>query len=50
MKQENRLITEQFLEKHGFVYKEKFGFWYRHILFPWSYYGMIFRYRFDKKS
>jgi len=50
MKQEERLITEQFLKNYGFVYKEKLGFWYRHILFPWSYDGMIFRYRYDKKE
>lgn len=50
MKQEKRIITKQFLKKYGFVYLEKFGFWYRHISFPRSYNGLTFRYRYDKKE
>lgn len=50
MKQEKRIITKQFLKKYGFVYLEKFGFWYRHISFPNSYKGLTFRYRYDKKE
>lgn len=50
MKQEKRIITKQFLKKYGFVYLEKFGFWYRHISFPRSYNGLTFRYRCDKKE
>lgn len=50
MKQEKQIITKQFLKKYGFVYKEKYGFWYRYVLFPQSYDGITFRYRFDKKE
>lgn len=50
MIQEKRIITKQFLKKHGFVYLEKFSFWYRHISFPRSYNGLTFRYRYDKKE
>lgn len=50
MKQEKRLITKQFLKKHGFEYLERYGFWYRHISFPQSYDGLTFRYRYEKKE
>ena len=50
MKQEKQIITEQFLKDCGFVYKEKFGFWYRCIQFPNSYDGIVFRYRYEKKE
>lgn len=55
-KEEKRLITKQFLEKHGFEYLERFGFWYRDVSFPYSYNvknirdGIAFRYRYDKKE
>lgn len=50
MKQEKRIITKQFLKKYGFVYKEKFGFWYRSIRFHSSYEGIVFRYRYEKRE
>ena len=48
--EKKRLITKQFLKKYGFEYLEKFGFWHRRISFPYSYDGMAFRYRYDKKE
>lgn len=50
MKQEKRIITKRFLKKYGFVYLEKFGFWYRHISFSRSYNGLTFRYRYEQKE
>lgn len=49
-KEEKRIITKQFLKKYGFKYLEKFGFWYRRTSFPYSYDGIAFRYRYDKKE
>ncbi len=50
MKQEKRIITKKFLKKYGFEYLERYGFWYRRTSFPYSYDGITFRYRYDKKE
>ena len=50
MKQDKRIITKNFLRKHGFEYLERFGFWYKRVPFLNSYSGMAFRYRYDRKE